>query len=139
MKPPTLRLVISVSSSIIKLASKSGAGLLETVMSSVEVTLQPFAVSVTEANLKTIEISKNNTDFEAMQTLAKKVKAGTINTDEIAVLVEFTKQNGGIEYAEQQMAKYSKLCMDYIEANVKEKAVKEALTAYVDYVVQRNY
>jgi octaprenyl-diphosphate synthase len=81
----------------------------------------------------------NNTDFEAMQTLAKKVKAGTINTDEIAVLVEFTKQNGGIEYAEQQMAKYSKLCMDYIEANVKEKAVKEALTAYVDYVVQRNY
>jgi len=81
----------------------------------------------------------NNTDFEAMQTLAKKVKAGTINTDEIAVLVEFTKQNGGIEYAEQQMAKYSKHCMDYIEANVKEKAVKEALTAYVDYVVQRNY
>ena len=81
----------------------------------------------------------NNTNFEAMLTLAKKVKAGTINTDEIAVLVEFTKQNGGIDYAEQQMAKFSKLCMDYIQDNVKEKAVKEALTAYVDYVVQRNY
>ena len=35
----------------------------------------------------------NNTDFESMHTLARKVKAGTINLDEIAVLVEFTKQN----------------------------------------------
>ncbi len=81
----------------------------------------------------------NNTNFEAMQTLAKKVKAGTINSDEIAVLVEFTKQNGGIDYAEKKMADFSKLCMQFIEENVKEKAVKEALTAYVDYVVQRNY
>ena len=81
----------------------------------------------------------NNTDFESMHTLAKKVKAGTINTDEIAVLVEFTKQQGGIEYAEQRMQHFSKLCMRYIDSQVKEKAVKEALTAYVDYVVRRNY
>ena len=81
----------------------------------------------------------NNTDFESMMTLAKKVKAGTINTDEIAVLVEFTKQQGGIDYAEQKMQDFSKLCMQYIEESVKNKAVKEALTAYVDYVVQRNY
>lgn len=81
----------------------------------------------------------NNTDFESMQALARKVKAGTINAEEIAVLVEFTKKQGGIEYAEQQMAEYSKLCMEYIEQNVKEKAVKEALTAYVNYVVERNY
>ena len=79
----------------------------------------------------------NNTDFESMHTLAKKVKAGTINTDEIAVLVEFTK--GGIEYAEQRMQHFSQLCMCYIDSQVKEKAVKEALTAYVDYVVRRNY
>jgi octaprenyl-diphosphate synthase len=81
----------------------------------------------------------NNTDFEAMLTLAKKVKAGTINTDEIAVLVEFTKQQGGIDYAEQKMQEFSEMCMSYIEDSVKNKAVKEALTAYVDYVVQRNY
>ena len=67
------------------------------------------------------------------------MKAGTINPDEIAGLVEFTKQQGGIEYAEQKMAEFSKLCMDYIETSVKEKAIKESLTAYVDYVVQRNY
>ena len=80
-----------------------------------------------------------NTDFESMHTLAKKVKAGTINPDEIAVLVEFTKQSGGIEYAEQKMAEFSKICLQYIEDNVKDKAIKDSLTAYVDYVVQRNY
>ena len=81
----------------------------------------------------------NNTNFESMQTLAKKVKAGTINTDEIAVLVEFTKQQGGIEYAEQKMQEFSKECKQYIDECVKEKAIRDALTAYVDYVVQRNY
>ena len=81
----------------------------------------------------------NNTNYESMQTLAKKVKSGTINADEIAVLVEFTKQQGGIDYAEQRMADFSRLCMEYIENHVKEKAIRYALTAYVDYVVQRNY
>ena len=80
-----------------------------------------------------------NSYYESMQTLAKKVKAGTINIDEIAVLVEFTKQQGGIEYAEQKMAEFSQLCKSYIEQNVKKEAIKDSLTAYVDYVVQRNY
>lgn len=81
----------------------------------------------------------NNSDYESMQTLAKKVKAGTINRDEIAVLVEFTKQQGGIDYAEKKMAEFSQICMQYIEDNVTEKAIKDSLTAYVNYVVQRNY
>ena len=81
----------------------------------------------------------NNTNFDAMVTLAQKVKARTINTDEIAVVVEFTKQTGGLDYAEKKMSEISKLCKDYLEENVKDKAVKEALTAYVDYVVRRNY
>lgn len=81
----------------------------------------------------------NSTDFESMHTLAKKVKAGTINKDEIAVLVEFTKQQGGIEYAESKMQEFGNLCKQYISDNVKEKAISESLTAYVDYVVERNY
>ena len=101
---------------------------------------KPTGNDMTEGKLTLPVIyALNNTDFEAMHTLAKKVKAGTINPDEIAVLVEFTKQNGGIEYAEQKMAEFSKICMQYIEENVKEKAIKDSLTAYVDYVVQRNY
>ena len=101
---------------------------------------KPTGNDMTEGKLTLPVIyALNHTDFESMQTLAKKVKAGTINKDEIAVLVEFTKQQGGIEYAERRMEEFSQLCMDYIKVNVKDKAVKEALTAYVDYVVQRNY
>ena len=101
---------------------------------------KPTGNDMTEGKLTLPVIYElNNTDFDSMQTLAKKVKAGTINPDEIAVLVEFTKQQGGIEYAEQKMAEFSQLCKAYIDNNVKEKAIRDALTAYVDYVVQRNY
>lgn len=101
---------------------------------------KPTGNDMTEGKLTLPVIyALNNTDFDSMQTLAKKVKAGTINPDEIAVLVEFTKQQGGIEYAEQKMAEFSQLCKNYIDENVKEKAIRDALTAYVDYVVQRNY
>lgn len=101
---------------------------------------KPTGNDMTEGKLTLPVIyALNNTDFESMHTLAKKVKAGTINADEIAVLVEFTKQTGGIEYAEQKMAEFSQICMRYIDENVKEKAIRESLTAYVNYVVQRNY
>jgi octaprenyl-diphosphate synthase len=101
---------------------------------------KPTGNDMTEGKLTLPVIyALNNTNYESMQTLAKKVKAGTINPDEIAVLVEFTKQQGGIEYAEQRMKEYSALCMQYIDNHVKEKAIRDSLTAYVDYVVQRNY
>ena len=101
---------------------------------------KPTGNDMTEGKLTLPVIyALNTTDFESMQTLARKVKSGTVNQDEIAVLVEFTKQQGGIEYAEQKMSEFSKICMQYIDANVKEKAIKDSLTAYVDYVVQRNY
>ncbi len=101
---------------------------------------KPTGNDMTEGKLTLPVIyALNNTNYESMQTLAKKVKAGTINRDEIAVLVEFTKQQGGIDYAERKMAEFSQVCLRYIEENVKEKAIKESLTAYVDYVVQRNY
>ena len=101
---------------------------------------KPTGNDMTEGKLTLPVIyALNTTDFESMQTLARKVKAGTVNQDEIAVLVEFTKQQGGIEYAEKKMSEFSQICMQYIDENVKEKAIKDSLTAYVDYVVQRNY
>ncbi|MBQ9677478.1 MAG: polyprenyl synthetase family protein [Prevotella sp.] len=101
---------------------------------------KPTGNDMTEGKLTLPVIyALNNTDFESMHTLARKVKEGTINQDEIAVLVEFTKQQGGIEYAEQRMQEFSKICMDYINSSVKEKAIKDALTAYVDYVIERRY
>ena len=81
----------------------------------------------------------NHSGMECMVNLARKVKAGTVNADEIAVLVEFTKQQGGIEYAEQKMDEIADSCRAYIENSVKEKAVKDALTAYLEYVIQRRY
>ena len=81
----------------------------------------------------------NNSHLESMQTLARKVKAGTVNPDEIAVLVEFTKEQGGIEYAERRMEEIAAEARVFIDKYVKEKAVKEALTAYLEYVIQRNY
>ena len=101
---------------------------------------KPTGNDMTEGKLTLpVLYALNTTSFDSMLTLARKVKAGTINPDEIAVLVEFTKQQGGIEYAEQKMAEFSQLCKNFIVENVKEKAIREALTAYVDYVVQRNY
>ena len=80
----------------------------------------------------------NNSSYESMANLARKVKAGTINSDEIAVLVEFTKQQGGIEYAEQAMMDYRAKAQEYV-STIKKAEIRDALTAYLDYVMERNY
>lgn len=80
----------------------------------------------------------NQSPYESMMNLARKVKAGTINSDEIAVLVEFTKQQGGIEYAEQAMLDYRGKAQEYV-ASIKKAEIRDALNAYLDYVMQRNY
>ena len=74
---------------------------------------------------------------EAVINLAKKVKAGTVNQDEIAVLIEFAKQYGGIKYAEQKMEEFAKECESFIDECVKPE-LKDSFKAYLDYVIQRN-
>ncbi len=78
----------------------------------------------------------NHSDFEPMKSLARKVKLGTINADEIAVLVEFAKQSGGIQYAERMMERYSQKAQTYIDSCVKPE-LKEAYVAYLEYVIRR--
>ncbi|MBR1414693.1 MAG: polyprenyl synthetase family protein [Prevotella sp.] len=77
--------------------------------------------------------------YDSMLNLAKKVKAGTINTDEIAVLVELTKQQGGIEYAEQRMQDFYLQSMVFIDECVKKVEIRDALVTYLDYVMKRHY
>lgn len=77
--------------------------------------------------------------IQSMITLAKKVKAGTINTDEIAVLVDYTKQAGGIEYAEQRMQDFYDQSMVFIDESVKKVEIRDALVTYLDYVMKRHY
>ena len=79
----------------------------------------------------------NNSSFDSMQTLARKVKAGDVNPDEIAVLVEFAKQQGGIEYAEKRMWEFHAEAAEFIEKRVGDPAIKTALNAYLDYVIKR--
>ena len=81
----------------------------------------------------------NKSQDADMIALAYKVKEGCANTDEIARLVDFTKLQGGIEYAEHCMENLGSLCKQYIDEYIKEKAIRDSLTAYVDYVVQRSY
>lgn len=80
----------------------------------------------------------NNYPLESMLTLAKKVKNGTVNTDEIAVLVEFAKTSGGIEYAEQRMNYFADEARKYIDAYVTDDSLKAAFNAYLEFVIQRN-
>ena len=80
----------------------------------------------------------NKYPLESMLTLAKKVKSGTVNTDEIAVLVEFAKTSGGIEYAEQRMNYFADEARKYIDAYVTDDSLKAAFNVYLEFVIQRN-
>ena len=75
--------------------------------------------------------------YESMMPLAMKVKAGTINADEIAVLVEFTKEYGGIEYAQKKMDEIAVDEQRFIDAHVKDLQLKDAFSAYLEYAIQR--
>ena len=99
---------------------------------------KPTGNDMTEGKLTLPVIyALNHTYMPAVLALAKKVKAGTINADEIAVLVEFTKRSGGIEYAERKMDEFAQEAQKYIDECVKPD-LKKAYTAYLNYVIQRN-
>ena len=78
----------------------------------------------------------NHTDDAAMQSLAKKVKNGTVTPDEIASLVSFTKAHGGIDYAMQKMDELAAEGLEFIRKSVKPE-LQDAFTAYLEYVIQR--
>ncbi len=78
----------------------------------------------------------NHTDDAAMQSLAKKVKNGTVTPDEIASLVSFTKARGGIDYAMQKMDELAAEGLEFIRKSVKPE-LQDAFTAYLEYVIQR--
>ena len=65
---------------------------------------KPTGNDMTEGKLTLPVIYALNTTRDAdMLALARKVKSGDVSREEIERLVEFTKQNGGIEYAEKKM------------------------------------
>ncbi len=80
----------------------------------------------------------NSAGYDSMFKLARKVKDGTVNRDEIACLVDFTKAHGGIEYAERRMEELHAEASDFIRKEVNDPALRESLRAYLDFVIKRN-
>ena len=77
------------------------------------------------------------TDNGAMKDLALKVKKGEVAPEEVAQLVAFTKENGGIEYAEAKMREFKNKAIGFIEEKIQDAEIKQALSAYLDYVIER--
>ena len=80
----------------------------------------------------------NSTHDSEMEEIARKVKRNDVTRYEIARLVDFTKNNGGIEYAERKMLELRQKCMEYIDSESVSEEIRTSLTAYIDYVIQRN-
>jgi octaprenyl-diphosphate synthase len=53
-------------------------------------------------------------------------------------LVAFAKENGGIDYAYSKMEEFSAQAKSIV-SSIKEKAIRDALTAYIDYVSKRTF
>ena len=80
----------------------------------------------------------NNSNDEEMTVLVDKVKRGDANKEEIGRLVAFAKENGGIDYAYSKMEEFSAQAKSIVNS-IKEKAIRDALTAYIDYVSKRTF
>ena len=80
----------------------------------------------------------NSTHDSEMEEIARKVKRNDVTRYEIARLVDFTKNNGGIEYAERKMFELRQKCMEFIDSESVSEEIRTSLTAYIDYVIQRN-
>lgn len=100
---------------------------------------KPTGNDMTEGKLTLPVIyALRSTGDEAMLALAQKVKQGTVTQDEIARLVDFTKQHGGIEYAERRMDELHAEALEFIRKEVNDPALRDSLKAYLDFVVKRS-
>lgn len=79
----------------------------------------------------------NSTHNEEMLAIAYKVKNGSVSKEEIARLVAFTKEHGGIEYAERRMWEIHAEALTFIEREVEDEDLKSSLRAYLDFVIER--
>ncbi len=78
----------------------------------------------------------NSTHDTAMLAVAERVKKGMATPQEIAQLVNFSKTNGGIDYAYSSITKLSAEAKTII-SNFRNHKVRQSLVSYVDFVSQR--
>lgn len=80
----------------------------------------------------------NSVHDDSMYELARKVKQGCVSAEEISRLVRFAIDNGGIEYAEMRMRQFHDECLHFIGKYVVDGDIGAALSAYLDFVIERN-
>ena len=79
----------------------------------------------------------NKTHDEAMTDIARRVRRGQASQQEIDSLIAFTREQGGLDYAEWAMDEFRMMAAGLIE-ECGQPEIVEALHLYVDYVAQRN-
>ena len=85
--------------------------------------------------LPVLHVLNTTTNSEVVEW-GRRVKCGTATSDDIARLVDFTKEHGGIEYAISKMEEYRQKALSLL-SDKPDSAVKTALIAYLDYVMKR--
>ena len=73
---------------------------------------------------------------ESMIALALKIRSLEATDEEIAQFIEYVKCNGGIEYATMVMKGYRDKAIEVLPSTASQD-LKDALTAYIDYVIER--
>ena len=73
---------------------------------------------------------------ESMIALALKIRSLEATDEEIAQFIEYVKSNGGIEYATKVMKGYRDKAIEVLPSTASQD-LKDALTAYIDYVIER--
>lgn len=73
---------------------------------------------------------------DAMCNLALRIRSLDATSEEISHFIDYVKQNGGIEYAVKVMMSYRDKALSMLPDTVSEE-LKMALTAYIDYVIER--
>ena len=74
---------------------------------------------------------------ESMKNLALKIRSLEATDEEITLFIDYVKRNGGIEYATQVMIDYRNKALALLPKTASPD-LKEALTSYIDYVIERS-
>ena len=78
----------------------------------------------------------NTLKDESMIALALKIRALEATQEEITLFIDYVKSNGGIEYATDVMKDYRNKALSQLPDTTSPE-LREALTAYIDYVIER--
>ena len=79
----------------------------------------------------------NNSSDESIKEMALKIRSLDATSTEIADFIEIIKQNGGIDYAKNVMVDYRNKALELLPASI-DSEIRKSLTAYIDYVINRN-